>query len=59
MKLKGLLFADVAEIQEAVTDELKKVQKDEFSAAQKPVYMPMEIILNKKRLYIFLICLRL
>jgi hypothetical protein len=28
MKLKGLHFTDVAEIQEAVTDELKKVQKD-------------------------------
>jgi len=27
MKLKGLHFADVAEIQEAVNDELKKVQK--------------------------------
>jgi len=27
MKLKGLHFMDVAEIQEAVTDELKKVQK--------------------------------
>jgi len=27
MKLKGLHFADVAEIQRAVTDELKKVQK--------------------------------
>jgi len=25
LKLKGLQFADVAEIQEAVTDELKKV----------------------------------
>jgi hypothetical protein len=37
MKLKGLYFADVAEIQEAVTDELKKVQIKEFSAAfQKP-----------------------
>jgi hypothetical protein len=54
MKLKGLNFADVAEIQEAVTDELKNVQKVEFSAsfrklydAQKPVYMPMELILNK------------
>jgi len=35
MKLKGFHFADVAEIQEAVTDELKK-----------PVYMPMELILN-------------
>jgi hypothetical protein len=30
MKLKGLHFVDVAEIQEAVTDELKKVQKEEF-----------------------------
>jgi hypothetical protein len=33
MKLKGLHFADVAEIQEAVNDELKKVQKEEISAA--------------------------
>jgi hypothetical protein len=33
INLKGLHFADVAEIQEAVTDELKKVQKQEFSAA--------------------------
>jgi len=33
MKLKGLHWTDVAEIQEAVTDELKKVQKEEFSAA--------------------------
>jgi len=32
MKLKGLHFADAAEFQEAVTDELKKVQKEEFSA---------------------------
>ena len=33
MRLKGLNFASVAEIQEAVTDELKKVQKEEFSTA--------------------------
>jgi len=33
MKLKGFDFADVVEIQEAVTDELKKVQKEEISAA--------------------------
>jgi hypothetical protein len=54
MKFKGLHFADIAEIQEAITDELKKVQKEEFSAAfQKPydhakvcIYMPMEFILN-------------
>jgi hypothetical protein len=30
MKLKALHFVDVAEIQEGVTDELKKVQKEEF-----------------------------
>ena len=53
MNLKGLHFVDVAEIQEAVTEELKKVQKEEFSqlfrnctTAQRPVYMPMELILN-------------
>jgi len=38
MKLKGLHFADDAEIQEAVTDELKKVQKEEFSAACQKMY---------------------
>jgi hypothetical protein len=44
MKLKELHYADVAEIQEDVTDELKKVQKDEFrklfincTTAQRPV----------------------
>jgi hypothetical protein len=43
IKLKGLHFADVAEIQEAVTDELKKVQKEEFSADFQKMY---ELILN-------------
>jgi len=38
MKLKGLHFTDVAEIQEAVSGELKKVQKDEFSAAFQKLY---------------------
>ena len=38
MKLKVLHFTDVAEIQEAVTDELKKVQKEEFSAAFQKLY---------------------
>jgi len=38
IKLKGLHFADVAEIQAAVTDELKKVQKEEFSAAFQKLY---------------------
>jgi hypothetical protein len=37
MKLKGPHFADVAEIQEAVTNELK-VQKEEFSAAFQKLY---------------------
>ena len=55
IKLKVFNIADVAQIQEAVKDELKKVQKEEFSAGvqklyqlQKPVYMPMEFIFNKK-----------
>jgi uncharacterized Fe-S cluster-containing MiaB family protein len=38
MKLKGLRFVDVAEIQEAVTDELQKVQKEEISAAFQKLY---------------------
>jgi hypothetical protein len=53
LKCKGLHFADVAEIQGAVADELKRVQKEEFSAAfqklydrAKPVYMPVELTLN-------------
>jgi histone-lysine N-methyltransferase SETMAR len=38
MKLKALHLADVAEIQEAVTDELKKVQQELFSAAFQKLY---------------------
>jgi hypothetical protein len=38
MKLRGLHFENVAEVQEAVNDELKKVQKDEFSAAFQKLY---------------------
>jgi len=38
MKLKVLNFADVAEIQEAVTDELQKVQTEVFSAAFQKLY---------------------
>jgi nitrate reductase assembly molybdenum cofactor insertion protein NarJ len=37
-EVKRLHFADVAEIQEAVTDELKKIQKEEVSAAYKKLY---------------------
>ena len=42
-KLKGLHFADVAEIQEAVTDELKKVQTEEFSTAFQKLYDRMTV----------------
>jgi hypothetical protein len=38
IKLKGLHFVDVAEIQEAVNDELKKVEKEEFLAAFQKLY---------------------
>jgi histone-lysine N-methyltransferase SETMAR len=38
MKLKRLHFADVAEIREAVTDDLKKVQKEEFSPGFRKIY---------------------
>jgi hypothetical protein len=38
IKLKGLHFGDVADIQEAASDELKKVQKEEFSAALQKLY---------------------
>jgi len=55
IKLKTLHFVNVAEIQVAVTDELRKVQKRNFrqtfrncTTAQKPIYTPMELILNKK-----------
>jgi hypothetical protein len=44
MKFKGLHYVDVTKIQEAVTDELKKVQIQEFSAALRP----------HKRLYIYI-----
>jgi hypothetical protein len=38
IKLKGPHFEDAAEIQEAVTNELKKVQNEEFSAAFQKLY---------------------
>jgi hypothetical protein len=66
MKLIALRFADVAEIQEAVTDELKNVQKEEFSAAfqkkqdrTKPVYIYANgAYFDFKMLCVFLIYLR-
>jgi hypothetical protein len=38
MKLKGLHFVDAAEIQQAVTYELKKVQEEEFLADFQKLY---------------------
>jgi hypothetical protein len=38
IKFKGLQFADVTRIQAAVTDEFKKLQKEEFSAAFQTLY---------------------
>jgi hypothetical protein len=57
MNLKRVHFADVAEIQKAVNDKLQKVQKKRnfwqlfrnCTTSQKPVYMPLKLILNKKR----------
>jgi hypothetical protein len=65
LKLKGLHFTDVAEIQEAVTDELKKIQKDEFSAGFHKLYDRARgcIYTNGAYFYlknvrVFLVCLR-
>jgi hypothetical protein len=38
MKLKELHFVNAPEIQEDVTDELRKVKKEEFSAAFQKLY---------------------
>jgi hypothetical protein len=53
IQLKAFHFADVAEIQGAVTNELKEFQKEEFSAAFQKLYdrekaciLAMELILN-------------
>jgi len=64
-KLKGLHFADVAEIQEAVTDELQKVQKEDFSAAFQKLYDRAKAFIFASGAYfelkkgiVFLMCLR-
>jgi hypothetical protein len=55
MKLKAIHYVDVVEIQVAVTDEVKKVQKRIFGRLSETVrwreilYIhPMELIMNKK-----------
>jgi exopolysaccharide biosynthesis protein len=51
MKLKEPHFADVAELQEAVTDELKKVQKEEFSAAFQKLYDRAKVYIYANGVY--------
>ena len=51
MKLNGLHFVDVAEIQQAVTDELKKVQKEEISAAFQKMYDLAKVCIYAKGAY--------
>jgi len=67
MNSKGLHFADVAEIQVAVTDELKKIQEEDFSAAFQKLYDRAEACIyangahfefKKKKICVFLTCLR-
>ena len=65
MKLKGLLFAVVAEIQEAVSDEIKKVQREEFLAAFQKLCYPTKACIYANGAYfelktvcVFLLCLR-
>jgi hypothetical protein len=58
-KLKELHFADVAGIQEAVTDELKKVQKQEFSAAFQKLHDRAKACANGDYFEFKKVCLRL
>jgi hypothetical protein len=65
MKLKELHFADDAEIQEAESDELKKVQKEEFSVAFQKLYDGAKVCIytngayfEGKKVCVFLMCLR-
>jgi hypothetical protein len=51
MKLTGLHFADVTEVKEAVTDELKKVQKGEFSANFQKIYDHTKACINASGAY--------
>jgi len=65
MNLKGLHLAEVAEIQEAVTEELKKFQNEEFSAASQKLYDRAKACIyangayfEYKKACVFLMCLR-
>jgi hypothetical protein len=52
MKLKELNFGDVAEIQGAVTDKLKKVQKEEFFGSFSESVRPREAYINANGAYL-------
>ena len=45
-------FSDVADIQEAVSDELKKVQEEEISAAFQQLYDRAEVCIYAKGAYL-------
>ena len=51
MKWKGRHVADDAEIQEAVNDELKKVQKEEFSTAFQKLYDRAKVCIYANGVY--------
>jgi len=50
-EVKGHHSADVAEIQEAVTDELKKARREEFSAAFQKLYDRTKACIYANRAY--------
>jgi hypothetical protein len=49
--LKGLHFADVAEFRKSVTDELKKVPKQKYSAAFQKLYNRAKACIYANRVY--------
>ena len=51
MNLKELHFVDVADIHGAVIDELKKFQKEEFSAAFQKLYDRAKARIYAKKVY--------
>ena len=65
INLKALDFADFTKIQKAITDELKKLQKEEYSAAFQKMYECAKACIyangayfELKKLRVFLVCLR-
>ena len=52
IKLKGLRFADAVAIKVAVTDELKRLQKEEISAAFQKLYDRAKACIYAKGAYL-------